>query len=89
MISVKVGDGTTTRRLNPVQVTNVDGSGLSGVIGISAGSANTVYLINDGTVWATGQNTSGQLGDGTTTDRSNPVQVAALRILKNHSGSQT
>ena len=29
----------------------------------------------DGTLWAWGRNTEGQLGDGTTTDRTSPVQV--------------
>ena len=50
-------------------------SSLSGVVGISAGGNHTVYLKGDGTVWAAGRNESGQLGDGATTNRSNPVQV--------------
>jgi hypothetical protein len=33
---------------------------------------------SDGTVWAWGGNSSGQLGDGTFTDRVNPVQVSGL-----------
>ena len=73
--SGQLGDGTTTNRSNPVQVTNADGTGLSGVVGISAGQYHTVYLKSDGTVWAAGKNDSGQLGDGTTTQRTNPVQV--------------
>ncbi|MDR2865789.1 MAG: hypothetical protein LBV13_00050, partial [Methanomassiliicoccaceae archaeon] len=31
----------------------------------------------DGTIWACGYNSSGQLGDGTTTRRNYPVQVIA------------
>ena len=34
-----------------------------------------MYLKSDGTVWACGNNSFGQLGDGTTTTRINPVQV--------------
>jgi len=30
---------------------------------------------NNGTLWAWGMNTQGQLGDGTTTDKTNPVQI--------------
>ena len=40
----QLGDGTTTDQNNSVQVTNVDGSRLSGVVGISAGYDHTVYL---------------------------------------------
>ncbi|MEI9966943.1 MAG: chitobiase/beta-hexosaminidase C-terminal domain-containing protein [Candidatus Moraniibacteriota bacterium] len=38
----------------------------------------TVVLRTDGTVWACGSNSSGQLGDGTTTTRTSPVQVPGL-----------
>ncbi|MDP2599446.1 MAG: Ig-like domain-containing protein, partial [Deltaproteobacteria bacterium] len=35
----------------------------------------TAFLKSDGTVWTTGGNTRGQLGDNTTTVRNSPVQV--------------
>ena len=34
-----------------------------------------LFLKDDGSTWACGNNGVGQLGDGTTTDRSSPVQV--------------
>ena len=42
---------------------------------VAAGSSDTVALKSDGTVWAWGYNSDGQLGDGTTFDRLTPVQV--------------
>ena len=36
---------------------------------------STIILKEDGTVWATGKNHYGQLGNGTTTDSNKPVQV--------------
>ena len=48
--SGQLGDGTTTERINPVQVVDGSGNPLSGVVGISAGEAHTVYLKGDGTV---------------------------------------
>ena len=48
---------------------------LTQIIQISGGGAHTIVLKTDGTVWASGLNDRGQLGDGTTTERRNPVQV--------------
>ena len=75
-----LGDGTTTNRNVPVQVKNADGTYFTNVISADsrrsgAGGNHVVYLKSDGTVWACGRNNEGQLGDGTTTNRRNPVQV--------------
>ena len=43
-----------------------------------AAEDHTVVLKSDGTVWTFGWNIYGQLGDGTTTDKSTPVQVKDL-----------
>jgi RHS repeat-associated protein len=55
--------------LTPVQVNN-----LGGVVSIAAGRDHYLAAKADGTVWAWGNNTYGQLGDGTTTDRAAPIQ---------------
>ncbi|MDQ4062877.1 MAG: hypothetical protein M3122_03070, partial [Actinomycetota bacterium] len=76
----ELGDGTNTDSSTPVQVKDPnDPSGyLSGVSAIAAGSSHSLALKSDGTVWAWGSNFSGQLGDGTTTDSTQPVKVANL-----------
>ncbi|WP_422614017.1 RCC1 domain-containing protein, partial [Bifidobacterium indicum] len=43
---------------------------------ISAGYRHSLALTGDGTAYAWGYNDSGQLGDGTTTDRTTPVKAA-------------
>jgi alpha-tubulin suppressor-like RCC1 family protein len=48
------------------------------VISAKNGSFYTMALKSDGTVWTWGDNTSGQLGDGTLTTRINPIRVSAL-----------
>ena len=45
---------------------------------VAAGSFHTVFLMNDGTVKAVGRNSYGQLGDGTTTQRTTPVSVIGI-----------
>ncbi|WP_158623492.1 MopE-related protein [Corallococcus sp. CA053C] len=72
----QLGDGTTTSRLTPVQVPGV--TGVTGVAAFFAGGYHTLALKQDGTVWAWGRNSEGQLGDGTTTNRSTPVQVTGV-----------
>lgn len=43
---------------------------------VAAGNIHCLALQADGTLWAWGNNSFGQLGDGTTLDRKEPVQVA-------------
>jgi alpha-tubulin suppressor-like RCC1 family protein len=69
----RLGDGTPTSRLSPVQ-----SSGLSNVIAVAAGFDHSLALKSDGTVWAFGTNTFGQLGDDSTTTRTAAVQVVGL-----------
>lgn len=53
-------------------------SGLSNIIAIAAGGYHSLALRADGTVWAWGANALGQLGDGTHSSSSIPVQVSGL-----------
>jgi RHS repeat-associated protein len=61
-------------------VTAVSGlSGSPGQIGkVAAGSSDSLGIGASGTVWSWGANNDGQLGNGTTTDASTPVQAAGL-----------
>lgn len=72
--SGQLGIGTVNAnpKLAPTQVSI---SGTSDVVQFAGGDTHTLFLKNDRTVWACGDNTYGQLGDGTTTQRSTPVQV--------------
>jgi alpha-tubulin suppressor-like RCC1 family protein len=45
---------------------------------VAAGSQHTVVRTPDGAVWTWGGNSFGQLGDGTTTQRTTPVHVSTL-----------
>lgn len=74
----QLGDNTTTERHLPVAVSTALGvSAISGktVKAISAGAWHSLALCADGTVATWGYNTTGQLGDNTTTHRLVPVAV--------------
>src|SRR5437868_10992989 len=51
---------------------------LTNVVAVAAGDSFALARKSDGSVWAWGANASGQLGDGTTTQRLSPVQVVGL-----------
>ncbi len=76
----QLGNGSNTQTVTtPVQV-----SGLSGVLDISAsstvagGSYHSLAVTTDGSVWAWGYNSNGQLGNGTTTNSYVPTRVSGL-----------
>jgi alpha-tubulin suppressor-like RCC1 family protein len=50
---------------------------------VSAGFYHSASVKTDGTLWAWGYNTSGQIGNGTTTNVSSPVQIGALTTWAN------
>jgi alpha-tubulin suppressor-like RCC1 family protein len=69
-----IGDGTTTTRPVPTQVTSLGNT----VVGVSLGDLFGCARKADGTLWCWGNNDQGELGDGTTTNHLVPTQVSAL-----------
>ena len=52
----------------------------SHVIAIAAGGAHSHYLKSDGSLWAMGYNSDGQLGDGTYNTTNRPEQIVASNV---------
>jgi alpha-tubulin suppressor-like RCC1 family protein len=69
----QLGDNTLITRSTPV-TTFAGGTNWKQVAG---GNTHTAAIKTDGTLWTWGSNTSGQLGDNTTTSRSTPVTTFA------------
>ena len=70
----QLGDGTTTSRFSATAVLASGDAALTGVSAISAGVYHSVVL-KAGTVFGFGYNATGQVGDGTTLNRSFPVST--------------
>ena len=49
---------------------------------VSAGINHTFFIDVNGSLWGMGRNGGGQLGDGSTTSRSSPVQIMSLGVMK-------
>jgi alpha-tubulin suppressor-like RCC1 family protein len=69
----QIGDGSTLQRTAPVQVSLP--AGVS-ALAIAAGNGHSLAMGSDGTLYAWGNNDSGQLGDGSIQQRTTPVQVS-------------
>ena len=67
----QLGTGNTTDSSSPVPVIGLP----SGVVSVAAGSLSTCALTGAGNVWCWGDNSSGQLGNGTFTQSNIPVEL--------------
>ena len=70
----QLGDGTTSDRLKAVPVTGLP----TKAVQVEAGGRHTCALLIDGTVWCWGKGGNGELGNGSSSDSSTPVEVTGL-----------
>ncbi len=70
----EIGDGAKSDRLVPTDVTGLGGTATA----VSAGFDHTCALLTGGAVKCWGNNTTGELGNGTTIDSTHPVTVTGL-----------
>jgi len=62
----------------------------SDITDFSFGNGFTMVLLTDGSLWAFGRNDFGQLGDGTTTRRQNPVEIMTdVAVISTTGGGRT
>ncbi|MFZ2188749.1 MAG: ELWxxDGT repeat protein [Candidatus Moraniibacteriota bacterium] len=77
--SGKLGNNSSSGSSAPVQVVDVGGTGyLTSVSQVATGDSHSCALKTDGTVYCWGSNSSGQIGDNTTSIRYTPVQVKGV-----------
>jgi alpha-tubulin suppressor-like RCC1 family protein len=69
----QLGDNTTANRSSPVQTVSLGNNWRS----LSCGETHMAAIREDSSLWLWGDNTYGQLGDGTRTHKSSPVQTIA------------
>lgn len=74
----ELGKGTFDPNAHPVPTKVIS---LTGIIAIAGAEAFSLFLKNNGTVWACGINIIGQLGDGTASDRHAPIQVSSVNNI--------
>ncbi len=73
----RLGNGTTDNSVVPVQVHGPNNVGfLSNITTIAGGNGHCLAMDSSGNVWAWGNNTYGQLGNGTNNVSSYPIQVS-------------
>lgn len=73
--SGQLGDGTTTSKNVPTYIDGWGGDSSVLWVSISAGITSCLGIKGNGTLWGWGTNTSGQLGDNSTTQRKSPVMI--------------
>jgi alpha-tubulin suppressor-like RCC1 family protein len=87
----QVGNSNTTGPVTAPYQTIADASGVTAVsiAGTTSTSIVTVCAVNSGSLWCWGNNSSGQVGDGTTTSpRTSPYQVSVGGVTSGVTAAQ-
>lgn len=71
----QLGNGNNTKSNVPVTVRTVGVLNGKTIVNIASGSDHSIALASDGTLYTWGRNSSGQLGNGSSTDSNVPVAV--------------
>ena len=71
----QLGDGTLTERNQPYEI-----STSRGILDFAHGMDHTLYVEDDGSLWATGDNAYGQLGVGDLVDRNESVKIVDANV---------
>ena len=83
--SGQVGDGTTNNRKYPTQFVPGSGIGVNGFSKIAAGTKHSCAVKN-GALYCWGHNSSGQLGDNTTSVKTVPTAISISGAVTSNSG---
>ena len=71
----QLGDSTILSRSSPVQIAS---TAYAWSLVATSGQYHTIATKTDGTIWAWGAGTKGQIGNNTVIRRSSPIQIGAL-----------
>jgi len=71
----QLGDDSTAQSNVPVAVDTTGPLGGKTIVAVAAGHSHSLALASNGALYAWGNNSQGQLGDGTTSNRPSPVAV--------------
>ena len=76
----QLGDGTNAHHSTPIEIESSD------VSFVASGAEHTLFIKNDGSLWAFGQGSNGELGDGTSTNQATPVEIESSGVTSVSAG---
>ena len=88
--SGQIGNSNTTTQSSPIPIGTLAQLGVTKTwVSATAGANHSAAIASDGTLWAWGSNSSGQIGQGTTDAlaHSTPVQIGAVTVWQTAAGA--